>query len=106
MTYIAFLYLVFKRQDRRLGPRIIGKRNIEAKTLNQAKAQVTRLVKKDAILSRWHALDSQVRWSPVIQENGKRFVQKTFRHPREFNPIVLLGCEICRRPVDTGSRRY
>ena len=38
MTYIAFLYLVFKRQDRRLGPRIIGKRNIEAKTLNQAKA--------------------------------------------------------------------
>ena len=50
--YTAMLYLVFERQDRHLGHRIIGKTPIKAKTLNQAKAQVPRLVKKDAILLR------------------------------------------------------
>ena len=85
--YTAMLYLVFERRAGHLGHRIIGKPPITAKSLNQAKAPVTRLVKKDAIMSRWHALDSSVRWSPVIEEDGKRFVQKTFRNSPEGSPL-------------------
>ena len=32
-------------------------------------------------LSKWQTRDSTARWSPVIEENGKLFVQKTFRNP-------------------------
>ena len=77
--YTAMLYLVFERQDGKLGHRLLRKTPIEADTLNAAKAQTTRLVKKDERMSAWVALDSAVRWSPVITENGKRFVRKTFR---------------------------
>ena len=72
MTYTAMLYLVFERQDGKLGHRFLRKTPIEADTLNAAKAQTTRLAD-------WVARDSAVRWSPVITENGKRFVRKTFR---------------------------
>ena len=37
--YTAMLYLVFERQDRRLGHRIIAKHPITAQSLNDAKAQ-------------------------------------------------------------------
>ena len=81
MTYTAMLYLVFERQDRRLGHRIISKKSITAKTFNDAKARGTRLVKNDERMSKWQAQGSTARWSPVIEENGKRFVQKPFRNP-------------------------
>ena len=75
------LYLVFERQDRHLGHRIIAKHPISARSLNDAKARVPRLVKKAERMSRWQARDSTARWSPVIEENGKLYVQKTFRNP-------------------------
>ena len=56
--YTAMLYLVFERQDGKLGHRLLRKTPIEADTLNAAKAQTTRLVKKDERMSAWVALDS------------------------------------------------
>ena len=37
--YTAILYLVFERQDRRLGHRISSKKSITAKSLNDAKTR-------------------------------------------------------------------
>ena len=55
MPYTAMLYLVFERQDGNLGHHIISKTPIQARDLNDAKAQTTRLVKKHEQLSQWVA---------------------------------------------------
>ena len=79
MNYTAILYISFKQRDGSLEHRLIQKIPIKADSLSKAKLQATRLVKNDARLSQWQALNPTSRWSPIIETNGRRFVRKTFR---------------------------
>ena len=75
------IYIVFERRDKHLGHRILHKLTVGAQDLNGAKAKVTRLIGKNELLSKWRAMDTQAKWSPIIEEHGKTFVNKTFRNP-------------------------
>ena len=79
--YTANLYLVFQRKDGQHGKRIVGSSELNAPNLNAAKAATSRIVKNHDVMSDWRGQDPTSRWSPVIEEENRKFVQKTFRTP-------------------------
>lgn len=76
--YTAFVYVAFKRGDGEIGKRHVCNTELKAQTLNEAKAQATRVFKNHSDMSKWYHLDKTSKWGGVVKDDEGVFARRKF----------------------------